>query len=227
MKPGIVILAAGESSRMGTPKQLLMYAGETLLQRTINAAQAVAENVIVVLGANAQAVARASSPSAVNLSSETNAQELSNASRPTGWKPVPQFVENHNWREGMGTSVSLGLRTLLEAHPDTKAVIFLLCDQPLLSSEILQQIIAQHEATDRPIVAAEYNGTLGVPALFAASLFPALLDLTGAEGARKVIKQHRPEALGVPFPAGAMDIDTPADYAQLAEIPLSPNLILA
>ena len=56
MKSGIVILAAGESSRMGRPKQLLMYAGETLLQRTINAAQAVAENVVVVLGANAQAV---------------------------------------------------------------------------------------------------------------------------------------------------------------------------
>ncbi len=227
MKPGIVILAAGESSRMGTPKQLLLYAGETLLQRTINAAQAVAENVIVVLGANAQVVAGACSPQAENLSSASNAQKHAKASRLGGYKPPPHIIENHNWREGMGTSVSLGLQTLLKSHPNTKAVIFLLCDQPLLTSEILQQIVTKQEATGSPIVAAEYNGTLGVPALFAASLFPALLSLAGAEGARKVITKHRSEALGVPFQEGAMDIDTPADYAQLVEISLSPNLILA
>ena len=206
MKPGIIILAAGDSSRMGTPKQLLMYAGETLLQRTIHTAQAVAETVVVVLGAEASTLVRACNPSAGDTYST---------------------IQNNNWREGMGTSVSLGLRTLLDAHPDTHAAIFLLCDQPLVTSDILQQIIALHETTGSPIVAAAYNGTLGVPALFDSSLFPALLALNGTDGARKIIQQHRSYALGVPFPAGAIDIDTPADYARLVDISLSQNPIPA
>src|SRR6478672_10290842 len=110
MNLGTVILAAGESARLGTPKQLLTFRGVTLLQRALDNALALPEApVALVLGANADQV------------------------RPNDLDSRVHIVENPHWREGMGTSLRTGLQALLEAQPDLEAVIFLVCDQPLLA----------------------------------------------------------------------------------------------
>lgn len=194
MSTGVVILAAGESVRMDEPKQLLVYRGQTLLRHAVDTALSLPDApVVVVLGAH---VARLR-------------QHLDGA-------PVI-VAENPDWREGMGGSLRTGLSALLAAHPKISAVLFLVCDQPLVSPATLGNLIATHQRSGQAIVASEYEGALGVPALFARSLFPELLALSGAGGAQKVIQAHRQQALGVPFPEGSVDIDTPADYSQLRQ----------
>ena len=191
MKPGIIILAAGEAARMGVPKQLLEYRGKTLLERTSDVALEVSDSVIVVLGARAEQIWKA-------------------------WnEPRVMVVENPLWSQGMGGSLAVGLQSLLIAKPATQAAIFLLCDQPLLTATVLRRLIATHLSTGSAIVASEYNETLGVPALFHSCMFSDLLALKGKEGARKVIQSHPRQVVGVPFAEGSLDIDTPADWAQL------------
>jgi molybdenum cofactor cytidylyltransferase len=192
MSIGIVILAAGESARMGEPKQLLAYRGKTLLRHSLDAALSVPDApVVVVLGANADLIHGQIDAARVII------------------------TQNEDWREGMGGSLSVGLKALLAQHDHLTAALFLVCDQPLLSADLLKLLIAKHEETGREIVAAEYDGALAVPALFGRSLFPELLALKGASGARKVIQTHRSLAIGVPFPGGEFDIDTPSDYERL------------
>jgi len=196
MSTGIVILAAGEAARMGEPKQLLAFRGTTLIRHTVATALSVqGAPVVVVLGAHAPQIREHLGPCLAE-------------SRIIA-------AENPAWHEGMGTSLRTGLRALLDAQPDISAVIFLLCDQPLVSEAVLGELIATHGRTGSTIVASEYDGTLGVPALFTRTFFPGLLALDGAEGARQILWTHRARALGVPFPGGATDIDTPADYARL------------
>ena len=205
MKTGIVILAAGESSRMGEPKQLLAFHGRTLLQHAIaTSLELGAEPVVAVLGANAEQIRAQIDEHGV------------------------QVVENLYWYEGMGSSLRSGLRALLAAHPETDGVIFLPCDQPLLTTATLRELITTHEHTGMGIVASEYDGTLGTPAFFARSFFPELLALDGTAGARQIIWRHGARTIGVPFPGGAMDMDTPADYARLqqtfSEIPATVTI---
>jgi molybdenum cofactor cytidylyltransferase len=206
MSTGIVILAAGESARMGEPKQLLAYRGKTLLRHTIDIAHSVARillsasPIVVVLGARAG-----------NLREQIDDADVI-------------VAENPDWREGMGTSLRVGLNALLAAHPSIPAVIFLVCDQPLLTADTLGNLITTHERTGSAIVASEYGGALGVPALFARSMFPELLALKGDVGARQIIRAHRDQATGVPFQDGAVDIDTPADYARLGSLTELPTL---
>lgn len=203
MSTGIIILAAGESSRMGEPKQLLPYRGTTLLHHAIATALSLeGAPVVVVLGAHADKI-RAQLDEARVL-----------------------IAENPGWHEGMGGSLRTGLRALLDAHPEISAVIFLLCDQPLLTPATLENLIATHGHTGSAIVASEYNGTLGVPALFTRIFFPDLLALDGADGARQILWTHRAHAIGVPFSEGATDIDTPADYARLHDSPCEHSTLI-
>ncbi len=194
MKTGVVILAAGESSRMGGPKQLLAYRGTTLLNHTIATARALGDALVaVVLGARvAEIRAQLEAPDAL-------------------------VVENPAWPAGMGGSLRCGLHALLDAQPEMDGAIFLPCDQPLLTADTLRKLIATHARTGAAIVASEYDGTLGTPAFFAREFFLELLTLDGAVGARQIIWTHRARAVGEPFPEGAMDLDTPADYARLQE----------
>jgi molybdenum cofactor cytidylyltransferase len=202
MNTGIVILAAGGSARMGEPKQLLAYRGKTLLHHTINTALSLdGAPVVVVLGAYAAQIRAQLDDSRVLI------------------------AENSHWCDGMGGSLRVGLSGLLAAHPEISAVIFLLCDQPLLSTDTLSILVATHERTGSAIVASEYDGALGVPALFARAFFPELLALDGADGARQIIRAHRDQTIGVPFQEGAFDIDTPADYARLRNSRGDPSVL--
>lgn len=192
---GLIILAAGASTRMGTPKQLLLYQGCSLIRHvTENAIASVCEPIIVVLGANAE-----------RIKPEINQLPI-------------QIVENQQWTEGMSASIRVGLEALLAVNQNLEAVAIALCDQPFVSSQTFNRIIEAYRVTGKPIIASEYSGTLGVPALFNRALFSELMALKSTDGAKKLIKKHMHEVFSVPFPEGAIDIDTPKDYEQLQTV---------
>ena len=189
---GIIVLAAGASTRMGSPKQLLGFEGQSLLRRAAEAAlDTSCRPVVVVTGAHA-ALMRA----------ELNQLAV-------------RIVENPQWANGMGSSIRAGITELRELSEEASAAVITVCDQPLVTSKLITLLVETYRATGAPIVAAEYSETLGVPALFSRRLFPELIDLSDAAGAKQIINQFLTEAAPVPFAGGAFDIDTPTDYAKL------------
>jgi molybdenum cofactor cytidylyltransferase len=189
---GLIILAAGASTRMGTPKQLLLYRGCTLIRHMAEVAIAsVCQPIVIVLGANAERIK----------------PEISQL-------PI-QIVENQQWQEGMSSSIQVGIEALLAVNQHLDAVAIALCDQPFVSSQTLNQLLEAYYFTGKPIIASEYSVTFGVPALFSGTLFSELMALKSTEGAKKLINKHIHEVFSVPFPEGAIDIDTPNDYEQL------------
>ncbi|MEL7313440.1 MAG: nucleotidyltransferase family protein [Cyanobacteria bacterium J06559_3] len=184
-----IVLAAGASTRMGTPKQLLPYQGRSLLRRIVETAIAAdCSPVVVVLGANCDLISL----------------EINNL-------PI-QVVENHEWQTGMGSSIRYGIQALISTFNSIKAAVLLLCDQPFVSTETINQLKVIYHSTHEPIVASAYQNTVGVPALFDSKLFSELIGLTQIEGAKKVIQRHINSVAEVRFPQGAIDIDTPDDY---------------
>lgn len=187
---GLIILAAGASVRFGAPKQSLKFHGETLLRRIVR-----------------ESLASVCCPVVVVLSDDAGkfANEL---------KGLNVFTaENANWKTGMGSSVKTGLGKLLEIKKSVEAVVLTVCDQPFVTELVINQLVETYCETQSPIVASAYRETLGVPALFSRKLFPRLSKL-GNGGAKQIIKQFQAETKSVPFPAGAIDIDTPEDYAE-------------
>jgi molybdenum cofactor cytidylyltransferase len=189
---GLIILAAGASTRMGTPKQLLPYRERSFIRYITEVAIAsVCQPIAVVLGANAEQIK----------------PEISQL-------PV-QIVENQQWTEGMSSSIRVCLEALNTVNQDLEAVAIALCDQPFVSSQTLDRIVEAYHFTGKPIIASEYAGTLGVPVLFSHTLFSELMALKSTEGAKQLIKRHIHEVFSIPFPEGSIDIDTPNDYDQL------------
>jgi molybdenum cofactor cytidylyltransferase len=192
MRCGVVILAAGASTRMGTPKQLLEIGGRTLLVRTIEEALASpAWPVVVVLGAHAEKIR----PSLAHL-------------------PV-LITENAAWSEGMAASIREGITTLQQFSRRLEAAVIALCDQPAFSAATIAQLIATQRTSGRSIVAARYAGRHGAPALFLREHFPALTHLTGETGARALLNDTPGLVASVDLPQFAVDLDTPADLAAL------------
>jgi molybdenum cofactor cytidylyltransferase len=186
---GLLLIAAGTSRRMGTPKQLLPIQGISLLRHLSKIAIAsICGTVMVVLGANAEQIY----------------PEISDL-------PI-QIVENQDWQAGMGTSISLGLATLLKSQPVLSAVLILVCDQPFVSTELIDRIVEVHRSDSAQIVATRYLDTVGVPALFSDRYFLELMQLNADAGARKIIQRNLYEVHTVAFPQGAIDLDTPDDY---------------
>ena len=124
------------------------------------------------------------------------------------------LIENETWQRGIGNSIRAGLRGLLDAYPNTEAVILLACDQPLVESSTIAGLSAKYREMKKPIVASSYAETLGIPALFARNYFDELFVLDDDAGAKQVILNHRNDVAEYPFPEGAIDIDTVADYEQ-------------
>jgi molybdenum cofactor cytidylyltransferase len=192
----IIILAAGASTRMGRPKQLLTYGGRTLLRNAAGTAVAsVCRPILVVLGAYAD-----------QLQSEID--DL----------PV-QAVVNEWWAEGMGSSIRAGLEALEHGDREgaAEAVVLMLCDQPFVMAAVINDLVTAFRSSGKGIIASEYGGTVGVPALFGREYFAELAALSGAAGARQIIAAHASEVVRVPFPKGTTDIDTPEDYLQLQQ----------
>ncbi len=191
---GAVILAAGSSSRMGSPKQILQFQGESLLRHAVLAALgAGCDPVVVVTGANA----------------ELSRRELNGLA-------VRERV-NTLWETGMASSIRTGIEALAGVDLAPGAAVFLVCDQPHVTAEILCGLIGAHRATGRPVVASTYGEGFGVPALFSSALFPELMRLEGEMGAKQVIKKYASQAHFLPFPEGEVDMDTPHDFSRLLE----------
>jgi molybdenum cofactor cytidylyltransferase len=192
---GLILLAAGSSSRLGRPKQLLHYKGRTLLRHAAEVAVASpCRPLVLVTGALH-----------VELAPEINDLPF-------------HVVRNDNWTDGMAGSIAAGLAELETAAegPEVDAVVVMLCDQPLLTPEVIGELIVQFQATGQLVVASSYAGIKGVPALFSRKIFPQLLELRGAAGARELLQQytHLPT---VKFSGGATDVDTEAQYAALEQ----------
>jgi molybdenum cofactor cytidylyltransferase len=101
-------------------------------------------------------------------------------------------------------------------NPLAKGLILMVCDQPYVSAALLNDLLATHYNTGKPIVTSGYAGTVGPPTLFHRSIFPELLQLQGDAGARSVLNKHRDEVEIVSFPQGRQDIDTEEDYQRLS-----------
>lgn len=184
-----IILGAGASSRMGEPKQLLKWRGETLVQRAIRQAEALEIGpVVLVLGANADVIK----------------PKLKESGYEVAW--------NEAWASGMGSSIACGLQTLLQSSNSLAGVLITLVDQPLISTSDLNKIIAVFKKNNPPLVAAYYGNTLGVPALFSADLFPELLTLSGQKGAKTIISKYSESLAKLELPAAKLDLDTPEEW---------------
>jgi molybdenum cofactor cytidylyltransferase len=188
---GAVVLAAGGSRRLGTPKQLLAYRGEPLVRRAaIAALDAGLSPVVVVVGHEAARV-------------RSVLEGLTLA-----------IVENAGWSTGVASSIRCGVLELGRRAPNFRAVALLVCDQPLLTPAHLQALAAAVRG-GAVLAASTYAGTQGVPAVFGAPLVPELLALVGDTGAKAVVRRHLSSATLVPFAGGEHDVDTIGDLIGL------------
>lgn len=185
-----IILAAGTASRMGQLKQLLPYAGTTLVGNAINQAlEAGLGPVVVVVGAQADAV------------------QTSIAAKPV------VIVRNEHWARGMGSSISAGARHLLETENEAAAAAFLAADQPLVTAAHLSAMRQAMIQSGAPIVAAEYGGTCGIPVVFRRDQWRALATIPPQTGAKALLSM--PGTQRFSLPEAASDIDTPEDWTRL------------
>jgi len=188
-----ILLAAGASTRLGQPKQLIRIHGESMLHRTARiAAEAACSPVIVVLGFEADRMQ----------------QELTDLAA----KPII----NPDWQTGMGSSLRCGVLELLQEEPVPERVLLLLCDQPHLSLGVLQLLLEKSSETGSLITASTYEDRQGVPAIFRQPLYAALQNIEGDKGARQIIQQHRDQTISIDFPEGAIDIDTIDDLKAIS-----------
>jgi len=190
-----ILLAAGASTRLGQPKQLLRlsaFGGETLLDRAVALAQASgAAPIFVILGAHAQEI---------HLGCELLDCIL---------------VHNEAWEEGMASSLRVGIAAVLENTPAASGVMVMVCDQPGLSAEHLRSLLDVHQEDSNRVTASRYAGRMGVPAIFPRGMFPALLELQGDQGARTLLQQSGTVVHTIAFPEGELDLDSPEDLQRL------------
>jgi len=181
MSCAAAILAAGESRRLGSPKQLLPFRGTTLLREVAReVCGSACDRVGVVVGAHAARAAEAIDALPVEI------------------------VHNVLWSEGIAASVRCATAWAIRAR--CESLVLIVCDQPHLTAAHVDRLLVQHRIVHRP-VASGYSGTVGVPAVFGAAEYPELLALAGDCGARRVLGRTRISV--VDWPAGACDIDTP------------------
>jgi len=188
-KLGIIVLAAGSSSRLGRPKQLLKFEGKSLLFHTVEQILALSTKAIVVTGAKNGAIEK-----------EVHSDLI---------------CPNPDWEKGMGSSISCGLKKLLELYSDLESCIITVCDQPYLEAAVLFKLVEKHKETGKGIIASSYAATIGTPVLFQRKYFTALMELSATGGAQKMIKKYAEDVDSIAFEKGAIDIDTLADYEQL------------
>lgn len=185
----VVVLAAGASTRLGEPKQLVRLDGRPLLHTMVGRAVALAGHAVtVVIGAHAQ--------------------ELTQLLRHS---PASVIVNRH-WREGLGSSIRLGVASL---PPACDAVLLMLADQVAVTADDLKRLASAWKGQDGVIAASQYSGTIGVPAIFPRWSFSDLMGVRGDHGAKAVLQRHPDRMVRVPMSNAAIDLDTPEQLAEL------------
>jgi molybdenum cofactor cytidylyltransferase len=191
MNIGLILLAAGNSSRMGSPKQLLLFNGKTFLRRAVEAAIASGcKPLVVVFGYEA-----------ARMRGEIEDLPIS-------------IAINSSWQTGMGSSIRVGIEHL-EKGSFVDAAIVTLCDQPRVDAGVLDRLLAVYREKNGPIVAAKYAQTLGVPAVFPRRYFTALRQLSPTSGAKQLLLNNSTDVIAVPMDEASVDVDTPKDFQSL------------
>ncbi len=191
-----IVLAAGGSRRLGQPKQLLRIAGQPLVRRAALAALASqATRVLVVTGAHAERVEAALAGLAV------------------------ETVRCLNWESGLAASLHAGISAALARSE--ASVLLLLTDQPAVDAPLLDALIARHRA-GYALAASHYCDAPGVPAIFAPRFARELLACEGDRGAKALLLREREQLTVVPFPDGALDVDTPDDWERISRALAEP-----
>ena len=187
----ILVLAAGASTRLGQPKQLVKLGGRPALHRVVSNAVAIAgHSVTVVIGAHARDMTHL-----------------------LGHSPASVIV-NREWEEGMASSIRRGLAALPAA---CDAVMILLGDQVAVTTDDLKRLVSAWKEQDGTIATATYERHVGVPAIFPRVCFSELAELRGDHGARLVLERNSYRLVRVPMSNAAIDLDTPEDLAALTE----------
>jgi molybdenum cofactor cytidylyltransferase len=191
-KTGLIILAAGNSSRLGRPKQLLPYQGKTLLSHVVDESlDAPLQPVVVVTGAFQAEVCDSLQGQTVDI------------------------VYNANWERGMASGIVAGLDKALSIQPHLLSVIIAVCDQPYISAELFRSLVETHTVSGKGLIACAYSETVGSPVLFDRRYFKELSALTGEAGAKQLLKRYPDDVTTIPFPKGNIDIDTEDDFREL------------
>ena len=186
-----ILLAAGESRRMGKPKQLMPFGKSTILEQAIdNLLSSKINEVIVVLGHRAEDMIKAI------------------ATRPV------KIAINPVYHQGMSTSIVTGLNLIDDR---TQAVMLVLADQPLVDSKIINRLIEEFCKHNKGIIVPVYQGRKGHPVIFSIKYKKELLGLTGDTGGKQIINQHPDDILKVAVGSESIniDIDTMNDYQSL------------
>ena len=187
----ILLLAAGASSRMGTPKQLLPWKGTVLLDHVLQMAEAsAASEVIVILGSESE-----------NIKTALNGKV--------------QVLENKDWQNGLGSSIACGLDYLIKNKKSVNGVLLMLGDQPLMDTTYLDNLIASFTKGKKGIVASSYGSHAGVPALFGKQYFEALQNLESDAGARELLMKYSKDIQRLHAGKRVLDVDAPEDYERL------------
>jgi molybdenum cofactor cytidylyltransferase len=189
--PHILILAAGASSRLGQPKQLVKLGGRPALHIVVSNAVSLAGNAVtVVLGAHARELTHllAHSPASV--------------------------IVNRHWEEGMASSLRFGMASL---PPACEAVLVLLGDQVAVTADDLKRLASAWRGEPSFVAASVYDQQVGVPAIFPRLCFSELAELRGDRGARTILERNAYRLVRVPMSNAAVDLDTPEDLAALTE----------
>jgi molybdenum cofactor cytidylyltransferase len=188
-----IVLAAGESRRFGSPKQLVRFEGQLLVQRVIASATELAGSAVtVVLGAHAAEIAASLPPSGASI------------------------IINRNWKEGIGSSIRAAVTRLPGA---CDGAMILLADQPMVGRHGLTRLAAAWRRQPRGIIASHYGSVTGVPAIFPRWCFADLAALRGDQGARLLIRRYTDHVVRLAHPEAAVDIDYPEDLLELNTAP--------
>lgn len=188
----LILLAAGASSRMGQPKQLLRWGKKSLIEHQAKTLLATGNQVVVVLGNQAENII----PKLKDL-------------------PV-KITINDNWEKGMGTSIVTGVEFAQQLFPDCKGVLISLVDQPLITTSYLKKLLDIFEPENQQIIVSQADsGWQGVPVLFDRVYFKALLELSGTKGAKSVFRKNKQHVIGMQCGDLMKDVDTPDQYKKL------------